>query len=261
MPMDSNGYTMLEKINTKIRRLRQTRPLIHCITNQVSMNLVANSLLALGASPIMSSHAGEVEEIAGLAAALYLNIGTLNSQTLPVMLGAGQAANARNLPVVLDPVGAGATALRNQACARLLNEIKISAIRGNASEIRALASIPGASHGVDAAHKVEEAYQAADMLARRHGLIVALTGVSDYVTNGVQNIAINGGHGLMAMVSGMGCAVGGLLAAWLSMERGLEDAAELLFLAGQCGANAGAASPGPGSFAPMWLDELHRTGQ
>ena len=253
---------MYKKYLPQLARLRARRPLVHCLTNQVTINLVANSLLALGASPIMSHSPVEVEEVCSLSQALCLNIGGLSKQTLRSMLLAGGVANQRGIPVVLDPVGAGVTAWRAQVCQLLLKEIKITAIRGNASEVRALAGLETESHGVDSAYPVEEAHTAADILARRHGLVVALTGVRDYVCNATQNWQIEGGHELMAQVSGMGCAVSALLAAWLSVDDdSLGSAVAVVGLAGFCGRKAGKQANGPGSFVPLWLDELHQVGK
>ena len=246
----------------KVKRLNAAQPLVHCITNQVTTSLVANSLLALGASPIMSSHPDEVEAISGLADALYLNIGTLQPATLSSMLKAGMVASRCGIPIVLDPVGAGLTETRSKACLHLLNELNMSAVRGNASEIMALADLQAMPHGVDACHQVEEACVAADVLAKRHGLVVALTGVSDYASNGDENCCITGGHSLMAKVSGMGCVVGALLAAWLTLPGDrLTATAELLQIVAQCGLEAGRQSHGPGSFVTAWLDQLYQYGK
>lgn len=248
---------MQDDINKYLGVLSVKRPLVHCITNQVTVNLVANALLALGASPVMSNSIDEVAQVAAQASALYLNIGTLSQPGVVAMLAAGRAANRHGVPVVLDPVGAGFTGLRNNSCLSLLNDIKITAIRGNASEIIALANMGSASRGVDSMHSVEEARVAADELARKYGLIVALTGKRDYVTDGRYNQIIDGGHELMAVVSGMGCAVGALLAAWLTVDGTCRAAANALALAGVCGSRAAASAQGPGSFVGAWLDEIY----
>lgn len=249
---------MPKELLHKIDKLRNRRPLVHCLTNQVTINFVANSLLAFGASPIMSSSPDEAENILNNANSLYLNIGTLSLQSVETMLLAGKIATRRDMPIVLDPVGAGATPLRGEACAKLLNEIKISAIKGNASEILALARKKASGRGVDSAHQVEEARSAADELAKKYNLTVAVTGIIDYVTNGENFYHIKGGHELMARTSGTGCALGGLLAAWLSLPgEPAESTAQLLEIAARCGERAALKAGGPGTFAPLWLDELY----
>ena len=257
----ANNTIMQENLYKNLNKLRQQKPLVHCITNQVTMHLVANSLLALGASPIMSSSVEEVEEVTAKASALYLNIGTLSQTSVRAMLLAGKVANRKGIPVVLDPVGAGFTAMRNQTCATLLNDIKITAIRGNASEIMALSQAGAVGHGVDSRHLVEEAHTHAEWLAQKYDIIIALTGKSDYVTDGNHNLTIEGGHELMALVSGMGCAVGGMLAAWLSVEATYSSAAATLALVGNCGFEAAGRVNGPGSFVAAWLDEIYTTGR
>lgn len=132
-------------------RIREKRPLVHCITNYVTVNDCANILLAAGASPVMADDTGEVEEMTALADALVINIGTLNTRTVEAMCLAGRRANALGRPVVLDPVGAGATALRTETAKRLLEKIRFTAIRGNASELRALRGTASSTQGVDAA--------------------------------------------------------------------------------------------------------------
>jgi hydroxyethylthiazole kinase len=226
------------------------------------MNLVANSLIALGASPIMACALDEVAEISAQANALCLNIGVLTPRQLTSMLTAGQEAGRLGLPIVLDPVGAGVSGLRRQACRSLLR-LNIRAIRGNASEIMALDGLDSRpwGHGVDAAHRVRDACAAARRLAHRYNLLVALTGEEDFIVDGESEEFIQGGHKLMSVVSGMGCALSGLLAAWLTVENNAMTAARLcLRLAGRCGEEAAASAAGPGRFATQWLDRLYPAG-
>ena len=208
-----------------IEKIRRAAPLIHCITNYVTVNDVANVLLAIGARPIMADDPEEVEEITALCAGLCLNIGTLNARTIPSMLSAGKRARALGHPVVLDPVGAGASRLRTETALRILHEVRPTVIRGNISEIRTLAVGSGTTQGVDAdaADAVTEKNLAAtaDFLrafAARAEAIVVVTGAIDLVTDGVTVYAVRNGRAEMGRVTGTGCQLSALLAAALAVE-------------------------------------------
>jgi len=175
--------------------VREKRPLVHNITNYVVMQYTANALLALGASPVMAHAVDEMEEMASLANALVLNIGTLSGPWIEGMLVAGGTASRRGIPVVLDPVGAGATRLRTDTAVRLLDECRVTVLRGNASEVLAVARGAGGTRGVDATHKVEDALEAARELARGRDLVAAITGPVDHVTDGSRLLRVrNGSH-------------------------------------------------------------------
>ena len=250
----------MNAFSNKLKYLRNKCPLVYCITNQVTINLVANSLLALGASPIMAHSEQEVGEITAAADALYLNIGTITPEKLNVMMLALQVAGKKNIPVVLDPVGAGASKLRQKACHEILASGLVRLIRGNASEILALAKMSDTSRGVDAVHSVAAARGGAEWLAGHYGLVVALTGETDLATNGRETRQISGGHALMTRITGMGCALSAILAAWLADEKDhLQGAVWGLNMVGQCGLRAGRRAQGPGTFVPCWLDELYLT--
>ena len=206
-----------------IEKIRRAAPLIHCITNYVTVNDVANVLLAIGARPIMADDPEEVEEITALCAGLCLNIGTLNARTIPSMLAAGKHARTLGHPVVLDPVGAGASRLRTETALRILDEVHPTVIRGNISEIRTLAVGSGTTQGVDAnaADAVTEETLAAtaDFLrgfAARAEVIVVVTGAIDLVTDGVTVYAVRNGRAEMGRVTGTGCQLSALLAAALA---------------------------------------------
>ena len=208
-----------------IEKIRRAAPLIHCITNYVTVNDVANVLLAIGARPIMADDPEEVEEITALCAGLCLNIGTLNARTIPSMLTAGKHARALGHHVVLDPVGAGASRLRTETALRILHEVRPTVIRGNISEIRTLAVGSGTTQGVDAdaADVVteENLTAAADFLrafAARAEAIVVVTGAIDLVTDGVTVYAVRNGRAEMGRVTGTGCQLSALLAAALAVE-------------------------------------------
>ena len=203
-----------------LNQIRAASPLIHCITNYVTVNDVANVLLAIGARPIMADDPEEVEEITTLCAGLCLNIGTLNARTIPSMLAAGKRARALGHPVVLDPVGAGASRLRTATALRILEEVRPTLIRGNISEVRILAVGAGTTQGVDAnaadAVTEENLTAAAELLrafAARTEAIVAVTGAIDLVTDGRDCYAIRNGRAEMGQVTGTGCQLSALLAA------------------------------------------------
>ena len=208
-----------------IEKIRRAAPLIHCITNYVTVNDVANVLLAIGAHPIMADDPEEVEEITALCAGLCLNIGTLNARTIPSMLTAGKHARALGHHVVLDPVGAGASRLRTETALRILHEVRPTVIRGNISEIRTLAVGSGTTQGVDAnaADTVTEENLAAtaDFLrafAARAEAIVVVTGAIDIMTDGVTVYTVRNGRAEMGRVTGTGCQLSALLAAALAVE-------------------------------------------
>jgi hydroxyethylthiazole kinase len=242
--------------------LRGRRPLTHVIANYVSMDVTANALLAIGASPAMVHAIEEVEAFVGLSDALSINIGTLSRPWVEAMLAAAAAAQARGLPWTLDPVGVGATRFRDETSAALLAH-RPTAIRGNASEIMALARLAGAAatgargKGVDSANATGDAEDAARALARATGAVVAATGAVDFVTDGTRSARILGGHALMPQVTALGCALSATAAAFLA---GADDAfaatAAALGAFAVAGARAGAQTRGPGSFRVALLDEL-----
>ena len=206
-----------------LAQIRAASPLIHCITNYVTVNDVANVLLAIGARPIMADDPEEVEEITALCAGLCLNIGTLNARTIPSMIAAGKRARALGHPVVLDPVGAGASRLRTATALRILNEVRPTLIRGNISEVRTLAVGTGTTQGVDAnavdAVTEENLAAVAELLcafAARAEAIVAVTGAIDLVTDGRDCYTIRNGRAEMGQVTGTGCQLSAILATALT---------------------------------------------
>lgn len=238
--------------------VRAARPLVHNITNFVVMNTTANALLAAGASPVMAHAPEEVEEMVSLAGALVLNIGTLQRDWVDAMLLAGRRAGERGVPIVLDPVGAGATAMRTEAARRLARELPVSVVRGNASEVLALCEEGSRTRGVDSSRSVGEARAAAQALARELGCTVAVTGPVDFVTDGRRSLRVENGHSLMGCVTGMGCTATALTGAFVAVadDRVEGTAAALAFL-GLAGETAAARARGPGSFQPELLDALY----
>lgn len=242
-----------------LREIRARQPLVHNITNYVVMNSTANALLALGASPAMVHANEEVAEFAALAQAVVINIGTLSPAWVTAMQVAARTAAARGTPWVLDPVGAGATAYRTRTAAALAG-LRPACIRGNASEIMVLAGTAAVqTRGVDSTRGSADALAPARRLAASTGAIVAVTGATDYVTDGTALIALANGHPLMARVTGLGCTATALVAAALAVEadRLTAVAAGLSFLA-IAGEIAAEQSPGPGSLQLHLLDALHQ---
>ena len=240
-----------------LARVRETRPLVHNITNHVAMNSMANVLLALGASPAMVHAREEAAEFTALAGALTINIGTLSPHWVDAMEAAALAAGETGRPWVLDPVAVGATRYRRETGARLL-ALSPDVIRGNASEIIALAGGAGGGRGVDSTDPAEAALEAARRLAAQTGGVVAVTGEVDLVTDGRRVARVHGGHPLMPRVTTLGCALTGVVAAFVA---GADDHLEatVAALAGYAvaGELAGEVARGPGSFAVAFLDALY----
>src|SRR5919205_2006714 len=187
-----------------LRRISDERPLVHHLTNYVTVNLVANTTLSVGALPVMAHAREEVVEMVSLASALVVNIGTLDPPFIEAVLLAGKRANERGIPVVLDPVGAGATSFRTKTAQRLLSELKIAAVCGNAGEIATLAGLSAEVRGVESL--AGDAEVAACKAAGALGVTVAATGETDYVSDGERTLAVSNGHYLMGRVVGSGCA-------------------------------------------------------
>ncbi|MBQ7946013.1 MAG: hydroxyethylthiazole kinase [Bacteroidales bacterium] len=203
--------------------LREHSPLVHCITNYVTVNDCANMLLACGASPVMADDMREVEDIQSIASALVINIGTLNPMTVPAMFKAVKKANDMMHPVVFDPVGAGASNLRTETALQLLNESYFSVIRGNISEIKALALGSGDTQGVDAnqsdkvtADNLEATIAFAKNFASRTDAVIAITGAIDIVADAHRAFCIYNGDAAMSRITGTGCQLSALIAAFLA---------------------------------------------
>ena len=239
--------------------IRAKSPLVHNITNFVVMNNTANGLLALGASPIMAHAEGELEELLGLASALVLNIGTLSEAWGAAMLRAASYAARAGLPVVVDPVGAGASTLRTSLALELIRLAgKRLIVRGNASEILALAGEAGHTHGVDSASPADAALPAAEQLAARRGCVVVVSGECDMVTDGKATWLVHGGHAMMQKVTGLGCTASALVAACAGVTDSLPAAGVAgMAIMGAAGRIAAAKSAGPGSLQVNFLDALY----
>lgn len=240
-----------------LANMRATAPLVQNITNYVAMNVMANVMLAAGCSPAMVHAEAEAAEFAAIAQAVTVNIGTLSRSWVESMLAVARVASARNVPWVLDPVAAGATAFRRETSAALL-ALRPDVVRGNASEIMALAGGAGRGRGVDAADGVEAAEAAARVLAAETRGVVAVTGPVDYVTDGRRAYRIANGNPLMPRVTALGCSLTGVVGAFLVGQDRLEATVAALAYYGLAGEMAADRAAGPGSFAVAFCDALYR---
>ncbi|WP_148714684.1 hydroxyethylthiazole kinase [Chitinolyticbacter meiyuanensis] len=242
----------------ELERLRTEHPLTHVLTNEVVQEITANVLLAVGAAPAMIVAREEAAAFAALSGAVLVNVGTLYPERLAAMRDAVTAANAAGVPWTLDPVAVGVLDYRTDACRELIT-LRPTAIRGNASEILALAGFGASGRGVDSTTGSQTALAAAEQLARDTGAIVAVTGETDYITDGEQSWATPWGHPIMTRVVGTGCALSALVAAFTAHapER-LNAVAAACAVAGICGERAESACDGPGSFKMAFLDALYQ---
>jgi hydroxyethylthiazole kinase len=247
-----------EQAAKDLEAIRNRKPLIHNITNYVVMNTSANVLLSMGASPVMAHAVNEVEEMVAFAGALVINIGTLSDPWIAAMMAAGKRAAAANTPVILDPVGAGATELRTHTAKRMAEELEVSVIRGNASEILALRQADSRTKGVDAIHTVEDAAATGKLLASELGTTLAITGPTDLVTDGNRVVRVENGHPLMSLVTGTGCAATAITGAFLAVDGDpvCATAAALAYF-GLAGEIAAENANAPGSYMVALLDALY----
>ncbi|SEN69984.1 hydroxyethylthiazole kinase [Loktanella fryxellensis] len=242
--------------NESLRALRDQTPLVHCITNYVAMNVAANVTLAAGASPAMIHAAEEVADFVPVAGALTINIGTLSAPWLDGMLMSAKTAKAHAIPWVLDPVAHFATPYRARAAQDLL-ALGPSIIRGNASEIIALAGQGGAGKGADSGDRVADAQQAATDLAQWHGCVVAVTGPVDLVTDGSRSVTVRGGSDLMPKVTALGCSLTAVMGAYAAIAPPRDAAVAALLHFAEAGERAGVTADGPGSFLVRFIDQLY----
>lgn len=247
-----------EDVWSDVQRIRSEAPLIHNITNYVVMNTTANALLALGASPVMAHAIEEVEAMVGLARALVINIGTLSGPWIAAMLKAASAAKRRGIPVVLDPVGAGATRYRTEVAQRILTDTPPTIVRGNASEIRALYYAESETKGVDSRHDAAAAAEAARGLSKKCGCVVSVSGAVDLIFNDDSVVQVANGHPMMPHVTGLGCTASALTGAFAAVNpSAFEAAAHAMAVMGIAGEIAAGKSPGPASFQMHFLDALY----
>ena len=247
-----------EILSAAIAAVRSDRPLVHNITNYVVMNNSANALLALGASPVMAHWKDEMEEMTAIAGALVINIGTLDREWIDGMKAAGTAASRRGIPIVLDPVGAGATSQRTATALELIELCRPTIIRGNASEIMALVDAGVKSKGVDSSAASKDALRSAQELAQATGSIVVISGETDYITDGNVTHIVEGGDSIMACVTGMGCTATALTGAFAAVCKDpMTAAVAAMAVMSEVGERAAAQARGNGSMQMHFLDELY----
>ena len=248
---------MHSTIYDNLCRLREVQPLVHNITNQVVMNNTANALLAIGASPIMAPAADEVADMVAITHSLVINTGTITRTDFDSMVLAVKTAQRLNKPWILDPVGAGATPFR-LACNTELLKYQPCVVRGNASEITTLFTGAVAGKGVDSDGDSESTLEFLQCKAAEHQVVIAVTGATDYITDGSQLVKLQNGHPMMARVTGTGCTATALIGAFLgTSETPFLAATCALACLGVAGERASRHCPGPGSLQTRLLDELY----
>ena len=246
------------EIYQSVEDIRAKSPLIHNITNYVVMNNTANALLAIGASPVMIHAEEEVEDMAAIASALVINIGTISPPWVRGMFKAIASARSKGVPVVIDPVGAGATPYRTRTIRELINTDQPTIIRGNASEIMALTDAGLKTKGVDSTAASGEALHAARHISRERQCAVCISGAVDYIVFGDRTVKIANGHPMMTKVTGLGCTASAICGAFAAVEKDpLAAAAKAMAVMGIAGEMAAAQSAGPGSLQMHFLDVLY----
>jgi len=246
----------MQNPGVSLRDMRATPPLVHNITNFVAMNVMANVLLAVGASPAMVHAREEAAEFAALAQALTVNIGTADPDWGAAMREAAAVMNEAGRPWVFDPVGVAATRFRQDLSAKLL-DLKPTVVRGNASEILALSGLGGAARGVDTGDNVDAAEDSARTLARRTDGIVAVSGPIDFITDGTRAARVANGHPMMARITVMGCSLNGVIAAFCAGQPAFDATVAALAAYGVAGEIVGQKAQGPGSFQVAFFDALY----
>jgi hydroxyethylthiazole kinase len=236
--------------------VRERKPLVHQITNYVVMNETANATLALGALPVMAHAREEVAEMVRLAGSLVLNIGTLSPYWVEAMLIAGKAANEQGVPVVLDPVGAGATTYRTETAKRVLDEVDVAVLRGNAGEVATLVGVEAEVRGVESIAAADDAATIARAAASTLGVVVSVTGPVDHVSDGSRVAAIANGDPLLGRVTGTGCMSSAITGCFLAVAEPFEAAVAALVAFGVAGEDAARDAKGPGSFHVALYDAL-----
>jgi hydroxyethylthiazole kinase len=244
-------------ISDLFARVREKRPLIHHITNYVTVNDCANITISVGAAPVMADAPEEVCEMVTFAGALVLNIGTLNKSQIESMILAGGMANDRRIPVILDPVGAGATRFRTDSAHRLLDELEITILKGNAGEVGILAGAEAQVRGVDSHGITGDAVKIAQNFAKESGITVVVSGITDIVTDGKRILLVDNGHPMMGCISGTGCMAASMTGAFAAVsDDPVIASAAALATFGIAGEKAAARACGPYSFKVAVFDEL-----
>jgi len=252
-----SGGRLSEAAAGLLERVRREQPLVHHVTNTVTAYEVASATLATGALPVMASAREEVEEVTDSASALVLNLGTLTPERVEAMRAAGRRANHRGIPVVLDPVGVGATQLRREAAGRLLGELRVTAVRGNLAEMAFLAGRRGVLRGVESWKADTPAEEVACGVAETYGAVAAVTGARDWVAYGNRLVAVDNGHPLLRRIPGAGCMATAVVGCFLAVaDDVLVATAAALAYFGYAGELAARQAQGPASFRVCLLDQL-----
>ena len=242
-----------------IEKIRKNAPLVHNITNYVVMNSTANALLAIGASPVMAHAVPEVEEMVQIAGALVINIGTLSDTWIAAMFKAAKKAKSRQIPIVIDPVGVGATQYRTRTARELIQTSAPSIIRGNGSEIMALCEQDITTKGVDSTSGADLAIDSAKALVREFDCVVCITGKIDYIVSSEAIIQVKNGHAMMPRVTGLGCTATALCGAFAAINQDYDKAtAHAMAVMGIAGEIAAQKAQGPGSLQVNFIDALYQ---
>ena len=237
--------------------VRAKSPLVHLITNYVTVNDCANVAICAGGSPIMTDEMKDVVDISRIASAVVLNMGTLNVRTVESMLLAGKIANEHNVPVIFDPVGAGASKYRNEVAATILKKVKVAVIKGNGGEIGFLSGTGGEVKGVDSVSASNE-IAAVESLAKKYNCVVAMSGKIDYVSDGKKTVVLKNGHDYMGCVSGTGCMLAAVVGCYVGANgASVESVSSAITAFSLAGEIAGPKSEGPGTFKQKMLDALY----
>lgn len=250
---------MFESIIESLKIIRQSHPVILNITNFVTMDFIANGLLSLGASPIMSTDSQEIKELMSIAKAVVINLGTLNKPFIELCQKSCELANELSVPIILDPVGAGASQMRTETAIRLINDYEIAVVRGNASEIKSLCETIVRSHGVDSSLSSEQAIQAAKQLSENKNINIIISGATDFIITGNKIQYYHYGSRVMSLITGMGCLLSAVVAAFQAVgtERFTASSNAVLFY-GLCGEKVAMQTTLPGTFKTLFIDQLNR---
>lgn len=247
-----------QSISKDLTAVRAKAPLVHNITNYVVMNNTANALLSIGASPVMAHASEEVADMVAIASALVINIGTLSNHWVEAMKRAMTAASQKQIPIIFDPVGAGATPYRTRICQDLLNTARPTVIRGNASEIMALLNADIQTRGVDSTQSSTSAQDAAIALAKLHSCVVVVSGDIDVITDGTTTNLVKNGHPMMPKVTGLGCTATAMVGAFTAIQPNVLDAAtHAMAVMSICGEIAAAKSAGPATLQLNIIDAFY----
>ncbi|ATW26062.1 hydroxyethylthiazole kinase [Candidatus Formimonas warabiya] len=251
---------MLKSISENLRTVKEKSPLVHHLTNYVTVNDCANMVLAVGGSPVMADDIGEVAEMASLASALVINMGTLNKRTIASMILAGQTAREHGIPVIFDPVGIGATTLRTDTAVKIIRETQPAVIRGNMSEIKCLSGLNVQIKGVDSTADEAGGERIAQNLAQKQGCVIAITGATDIISDGSRTCLITNGDKMLSRVTGTGCMTTSLIGTYCGATKdlflGAASGIMTMGLAGEIACHSLKEAEGIGTFRVRLFDAV-----